>query len=246
MATREGNLPAPVADRKRRLTQSVLRAEIVDHCWQAQYSWDLLTARVAALRAYLMGGPAPAGLEALNDTTARRVSPGDPAMQQMILMKLVLWEPISVILESCAIVGRTIFPSGGERCIYCGRTTVNSTGFQQARVDLILEGLARPTLPNLSSHKARNVLAHVEDRVMAWVGKQLEADPGARLNGWMWGSGPPEGPTFRYLNFDTWEFQAGGEVCNLKNLVDETRVVSELLPSRQGIETLRRDPSSAC
>jgi hypothetical protein len=226
----------PGTGRSESEVQSILRAELVWHCWLVQLEWDLLVRRIKALDSFLSGGPAPPGLEGLDQTALGRHKASEPEMQQVISLRLALWEPVQVILESCAIVGRTLFPTGGEDCPYCGHRAKDPSGFQQSRAKLILQGLTLPALPNLASHKARNVLAHVEDRVMKWAELQLSTNPKAKLGDWLWGRGAAPGPVFRYLDYAAWTFRAGDAECNLRGMVEETRVVARIIPIVQEIE----------
>ena len=228
------------------MVQSVLRGEIADHCWGAQAAAGMLELRLGSLKSHLEGAPAPAGLEALNNQTSRHLTPqdGSDEMRQIVDLKIGIWEPVATILESCTIVGRTLFPSGAEPCVCCGRTASEPSGYRQERAGLVLEGVDLPDLPNLRSHSVRNVLAHVEDHAMDWARRALSDSPSANLVGWMWGSGPSTEPVFRYLDIDTWEFRAGGRSCDLRGLVEETKVVSSLIPVHMEINIVRKTQPS--
>jgi hypothetical protein len=211
----------------RDLQQRILRSELANQCWLAERSETLL-AEALKRPAYPPDPRISPGIP-----TKLKLRGDDPKIQYAVRCRTDVWTPIQTILQSAAIASHMLWPGqSGPEC-----PELDMDPDLAERRNLILEGIVLPDLPNLRSKRSRNAIVHVEDWALRWMRARLNADPEARLAAWACGTGgPPRPNTFRWLNVETWELGVAGDVCNLRQMIEELRVLRKLIPTREDVE----------
>jgi hypothetical protein len=211
------------------LERKVLRAEVVEQCFLAARAETYLEAALA--RDPLPPDPRiPGPGQALPEGEGPRFFGGDPVHQYNIEYRTDIMLAVQGVLQAASVVSTLLWdePSGGKK------PDQRRLAAATRRRKIIFDGIEVPVLPRLHSKIPRHFLVHIEDKFFDWLAEELGKDPDSKFGPLMVFSGPmgvrPDWHVYRCINKATLEFWAGGRHTNLRDLVNDMRFLSLVLP----------------